>query len=133
VDRTLTALESLDNRGHAVEKRCRRLFRFDALVENRFRTILGRLEERSLRAMRDLGTHEDPDLVQLLPLAIELQKASNLEVASGNVEALREQTNATWQAVRSARSSIEAVVDAKEDVPLAVEFRGGGPGLTVRQ
>jgi hypothetical protein len=24
-------------------------------------------------------------------------------------------------------------IEATEDVPLAVEFRGGGPGLTVRQ
>ena len=40
--------------------------------------------------MRDLGAHQDPDLVEPLPLAIQLEERPDLEVAGRDVEALRD-------------------------------------------
>src|SRR5262249_50649414 len=73
----------------ALEKWLFGLLFLNALVQNGLCAVLRRSEKCSPRAVRDLGSHQDPDLVQLLPLAIELQEASDLEEASRDVEALR--------------------------------------------
>ena len=49
-----------------------------------------RLEQRLPRAMRRLRAHQDPDLVELLPLAVEREQRADLEVARGDVERLRD-------------------------------------------
>ncbi len=40
--------------------------------------------------MGGLGAHQDPDLVESLPLAVEGEESADLEVASRDVERLRD-------------------------------------------
>ena len=86
----LTALQCFDDRRHPTQKRLRSFLGLEARIESGFRASLGRLQECGLRAVSHFGTHEDPDLLEAPPLAIELEQAADLEKARRDVEALRD-------------------------------------------
>ena len=79
----------LDDGRHAVEEVVAFLLAFDAVVE-RLLDLLNAGDEGLPGAPRDLVAHEDAELVELLPLAVQGQQGADLEVAGGDVEGVGE-------------------------------------------
>ena len=58
----------------------------NALVENGDGSCEDGIEECLARAMRHLSAHQNPHLLEGLPLTIEGEQSADLEVARGDVE-----------------------------------------------
>jgi hypothetical protein len=71
--------------GHAGQKIILLLFALHAVVQQTL-DAGDALHQCSLGALGDLVTHEDADLIQLLPFAVQRQQGANLEIASGDVK-----------------------------------------------
>ncbi len=84
-------VEGLDNRGHAREKIVLLFFGFDAVVEALMQK-LKRPFERPLGTPGDLISHQDADVINLLPFAIQGKKRADFEIAGCNVDAFGELT-----------------------------------------
>ena len=82
----LAGTQRLEDRRDAVEERVGVLVGLDAAVEDLDRARPHGLEQGLARAMRRLGPHQDPDLLERLPFAVEREKGADLEVARGDVE-----------------------------------------------
>ena len=70
--------------------------------------------------MRRLRAHQDPDLLELLPLAVEREQRADLEVAGGDVERLRDA--GPLLEVAEAGPAGDAVVDDEEVAAFATWF-----------
>ena len=84
----LPRAQRLEDRRDAVEEGVGVLVGLDAAVEDLDGARSHGLEQRLARAVRRLGAHQDPDLVERLPLAVEGEQRADLEVAGGDVERL---------------------------------------------
>ncbi|WP_394757453.1 hypothetical protein, partial [Rhodoferax sp.] len=80
----LAAFNGLDDSGHTGEKVVFLFLALNAVIEETFNADYA-VHQRALGSLTDLVTHEDANLVQLLPLAIQRQQRANLEIAGGNV------------------------------------------------
>ena len=80
--------ERLEDRRNAVEERVGLLVGLDALVEDLHGARAHGLEERLARAMRRLRAHQNPDLLQRLPLPVEGEQGTDLEVPRSDIERL---------------------------------------------
>ena len=80
--------ERLEDRRNAMEEGVGFLVGLDALVEDLHGARAHRLEERFARAMRRLRAHQNPDLLQRLPLPVEGEQGTDLEVPRGDIERL---------------------------------------------
>ena len=81
----LTGLQRLDDRGDAFEEVVPTLLDFDGVIE----LASDAVDKDAPGAWGDLIAHENPDLVELLPLAIEREQRAHLEVSGGDVERVR--------------------------------------------
>jgi hypothetical protein len=86
----LAGAQRFEDRRDTVQERVGTLGRFDAAVEDLECPRTHRLEQGLARAMGRLCAHQEPDLVERLPLAVERQQRADLEVARGDVERLRD-------------------------------------------
>lgn len=84
----------------------------DALVKTRLGPLLHSHQQRLLRPVGDLVPHQDPDLVELLPAAVEVQQGANLEESRGDIDAAR-QLRPLAQVVQAVPPAV-AVVDDEE-------------------
>src|SRR5215204_1492433 len=79
----LAIADSLHYRGHARKEVVLLLFSLYTLVQVLGYDRLDTFEKSLLGALGDLVSHEDSQLVQLLPLTIESQESADLKVSRG--------------------------------------------------
>src|SRR6267378_4237820 len=123
----LPRLQRVENRGGPSKKWVLVLDNFDALVE-----LVGRLghhglDKRLASPMTRLGTHQNPNLLERLPLAIEGKQGAELEVARRDVERLRDL--GPLLQVAKPRPARDAVIDDKQVLPASVRARRAAVGL----
>lgn|SRR3972149_670849 len=97
-----------------MKKGIRFLVNFDAVVQLIGSSRLDRFEEGLARTVGGLGTHQDPDLFQRLPLTIESEKRADLEVSGGYVKSLGDA--GPFLQISEARPTGHTVID-DEKVP----------------
>ena len=88
------------------------LIELDALIQDLYSARLHCIEERLPGSMGCLGTHQDSDLFETLPFAIQSQKRTNLEEAGCDVEGLG-YTRPLFQVAEPGPAG-DAVVDDEE-------------------
>ena len=108
----LTGAQRVENRRGAVQKRVGVLVRLKAPVEDLHRARPHSVEQRRARAIRRLGAHQNPDVVERLPLAIKGEQGADLEVPRRNIERLGD-AGPLFEIAES-RPTGDAVVDDEE-------------------
>ncbi len=82
----LAALQCLDDRGNALEERVGVLVVVETAVERRFRPTPYCLQDHLFGPTGHLVTHQNADLVELLPRSVERHQCTCFEVPGRNVE-----------------------------------------------
>ena len=129
----LPGAERLENRRNPVQEGVRLLVLLDALVEPVERLRPDRFENGLPSPMGDLRAHQDPNLVEPLPFAVEGEQGADLEVSGRDVERLRDA--GPLLQVPEPGPAGDTVVDDEElaalgvnghDAPVRTSSRGAG-------
>ena len=110
--RDLTGAQRGENRRNAVQEWIGVLVRLKALVEDLRRTRPNGVEQRRACTIRRLGTHQNPDVVERLPSAIEGKQCADFEVPRRNIERLGDA--GPLFKIAKPRPAGDAVVDDEE-------------------
>ena len=110
--------ERFEDRGDPVQEGVRLLVLLDALVEPVERLRPNRLQNGLAGPVGGLRAHQDPDLVQSLPFAVEGEQGADLEIPGRDVERLRDA--APLLQVPEPGPAGDAVVDDEELAALGV-------------
>ena len=86
----LPGAERIEDRRDAVQEGVRLLVLLDAYVEPAESVCPDRFENGLPSPMGGLRTHQDPDLAEPLPFAVEGEQSADLEVSGRDVERLRD-------------------------------------------
>src|SRR5438094_8238294 len=84
----LARLERLKDREPTIQERISVLIGLDAAVEDLDGALSHGVQNGLARAMGRVGTHQNPNFVELLPFAVQGEKCADLEMPGGNVEPL---------------------------------------------
>ena len=110
--RDLTGAHRVENRLDAVQERIGVLVRLKTLVEDLHRTRPNGVEQRRACTIRRLGTHQNSDVVERLPSAIEGKQGTDFEVPRRNIERLGDA--GPLFKISKPRPAGDAVVDDEE-------------------
>ena len=84
----LAAGNGLNDLGYPSQKIILLLFALNAVVQQLTNTRKA-LSQCKVCALGDFVTHQDADLIELLPLAIQSQQGTDFKITSGNVKFMR--------------------------------------------